>query len=548
MRRVLGLGLALATLVSGCTGSGDPPPTTATFSPSTTRQPATTTTVRDRCPDVFCVVYYLRPEATWSDGSPVVAADFVHTLSLALDPLRADPDNPGYRMISGHEVIDPKTILFSFPEPFVAWRTLFDVVLPAHGDPDVPGPTSGPFVLEDWVEGDRIVLRRNPEFVGFDGPEGDIEELWFVYPDGVRGMIGQMRRGEVDVINPRPLDWLVSELGDLEETRVQLGPGPFWEQIALNFDDPLLSQEWVREVIAMAIDRETVLDATVRTVDSDAGSLGSTIFMQGSARYQHHFAFDYDPSQAEQILAARSCERGSDGVQVCQGRRMSFLWATTAGDSWREGQLALAVESLGEIGIEIVPRLLVPSELFARRFFFGDSGVWQMLSFSWKASADPFLGESIYRCEGDGPHGMGELNVNRFCDGEVETILDRTQSVLDPNERARAYNEVDALYLRHASVIPLYQKPVMLAWSSALRGPQLNPAATDMWNVGSWSGKEVVTVALGSEPSTVMSLGPLDDSGAMIRDALYLGAFGVDPEWEFVPELALGAEAFMRGE
>lgn len=548
MRRLVRLILALAIATAACTRSGDPPLTTAAESPIITLPVATTTTLGERCPDLFCVVYYLRPEAKWSDGSPVVAADFVHTLSLAVDPLRPDPANPGYRLITGHVVIDPKTVLFAFSEPFAAWRTLFDVVFPFHGDPDAPEPTSGPFVLEDWVEGDRIVLRRNPEYQVLAGPDGDVAELWFVFPDGVRGMISELRRGEVDVINPRPLDWAVSELGDIEEATVQVGPGPFWEQIAFNFDDPLLSQDWVREVIALAIDRETVLDATVRTVDPEAGPLASTIFMEGSAWYQPNYVIRHDPARAEGILAEHLCQRDTDGIHTCQGQRMSFLWATTAGDSWREVQLALAVESLGEIGIEVVPRLVIPSELFARPFLFGDSEVWQMLSFSWKASADPFLGESIYRCEGEGPQGMGELNVNRFCDLEVDVVLDGARSILDPAERALAYNTVDDLYLRHAAVIPLYQKPVLLAWSSVLSGPELNPAGTDLWNVGSWSGKDVVTIALGSEPSTVMSLGPLDDSGAMVRDVLYLGAFGVDPAWEFIPELVLGAEAFMRGE
>lgn len=550
MRRTTGILITLGLAIAGCTGSGDPPPppVTSTGPPTTGVPVATTTTVGERCPDVFCVVYYLRPEAAWSDGSPVVAADFVYTLESAIDPLRPDPGNPGYRLITEHQMIDDHTVLFAFSEPFAAWRTLFDVVLPAHGDPDSPGPTSGPFLLEERVEGDRIVLHRNPEHIAPDGSEGDVAELWFVFPDGIRGMIGELRRGEVDVINPRPVDWAVAELEGIEGMAVRVGAGPFWEQITFNFDDLLLSEDWMRQAIAMAIDREAVLDATVRSVDPSATLLGSTMFMQGAVSYQASYEIPHDPAAAEDLLGSHGCDRGTDGIYVCPLGRASFVWATTAGDEWREAQVAMAVDSLRQVGIEIVPRLVIPSEMFARQFFFGGPDVWQLMSFSWKAPTDPLLAESIYRCHGEGPHGMGALNVNRYCDGEVDVVLEAARSILDPTERALAYTTVDGFYLDDVAVIPLYQKPVLLAWNSTLRGPQLNPAATDLWNVGSWTGLEVVTVALGSEPSSLMSLGPLEDSAAMVRDALYLGAFGVDPSWRFVPELVSGAEAFMRGE
>ncbi|MCI0678911.1 MAG: ABC transporter substrate-binding protein [Actinobacteria bacterium] len=533
----------LALMATSCLGSAAT--TTTTSSPTTTRPPDTTaTTAADVCPDVFCVVYRIDPDARWSDGEPVVADDFAHTLAL-LDETSA---NPGYALITGHEIRDDKTFVVAMSEVFAPWRTLFEIVLPAHATHDEanPGPGTGPFTLVEWVPGDRIVLTRNPWYrPPPDMTPGDVDELRLVFPVDVRTMIGDLGEGAVDVIDPRPLGWMVSDVGELEGVASVVGPGPFWEHLSFNHDDPLLSQPWVREALRLALDREAILDATVRTIDPDARGLGSTVFMEGSPWYREHHVSTTDPERAEQILLDHFCERGEDDVFSCQGRHLSFIWATTVGDDLRQTQVEMAASQLEAIGVEIVPRYLTPSELFTSDVIFGGPSVWQIMSFSWKAAADPFLGDSTYLCTGDSPIGMGALNVNRYCDEDVERLILATRTETDPQTRADLYNEADRLYLEDIAVIPLYQKPMLLAWVSDLTGPALNPGGTDLWNVGSWTGKSTVIVALEDEPESLAPLLAVDDASALVRSVLYQGAFMVTPTLEYVPALVETAEVMV---
>jgi peptide/nickel transport system substrate-binding protein len=529
----------LVILLTACTG-GALPTTTSTVPP-----PTTSTTTADACPDIFCVIYRIRPDANWSDGSPVVAADFAHTLEVIGAPQTADTGNPGYDLITDSRVIDDKTFQIAMSQVFAPWRTLFEMVLPAHDeyDPDSPGPVSGPFQLSEWVEGDHIVLTRNPYYTPPPGVvPGDVEQLRFVVPLSVRTMIADLEAGAVDVINPRPLDWMIEDLAEVEGIEQRVAPGPFWEHIDFNHDDPLLSQSWVRRAISLAIDREAVLDATVRTIQPTATALGNTFWMQASPFYESHHPGDFDPDGAERILIENFCIMGDDDVYSCQGRRMSFRWATTAGDEHREAQVELAARQLEAVGIEVIPLLLTPSDLFSPQVLFGGPGVWQMISFSWKAAGDPFLGDSTYRCQGSGPHGLGALNVNRYCNEMVDELVARTRGMLDEAERAATYNQADRLYLGDLALIPLYQKPALLAWASDLTGPDPNPWATDLWNVGSWSGRQTVVLALEAEPDTLAPLVPANDSVAMVRSAMYLGAFGVTPGLEYLPVLVTEAE------
>lgn len=553
----------LVMVVSACepTGESAGSSTTSTMKrPTTTTTappPSTTTTEPSPCPDdPFCVVYEIHPDATWSDGEPVTVADFAHTLDVLSSSSAGAPELTGYDRITRIDSLGDKTALVAFSSVFPAWRTLFDTILPAHyeGALDDPGaPVAGPFSLEEWVPGGRVVLSRNPAYWSdvdpvSGGPIGDVDELVFVFPESVRDQLEGLEDDEIDVVRPRPLDWMVQDLEGMDGVSYQLEPGPFWDHIDFNHDDPLLSQAWVREAIALAIDRESILDETVRTVDSSASGLDSAIFMQNSIHYEGNYEHAYDPEAAESILNERFCERGDDGVYSCQGRRMSFIWATTAGDEYRQTTFELVRDSLSEIGIEVILDLRTPSELFSSGVFFGGPDVWQIIDFSWKGEPDPYLANSTFYCEGDAPSGYGALNVNRYCNPDVASLIRSTERIVDPDERAAAYNEADAIYLGDRAIVPLYQKPNLMAWSSEITGPDPNTSeAGDLWNVGTWSGKPSVVVAVESEPDSLDPISPESESAEVIVSAMYHGAFSVNPEFEFLPEIVSSASPYEGG-
>jgi glutathione transport system substrate-binding protein len=557
--------IALSLVVAACAqGQADLTTTSATATApvtTTAAPPVTATTEEAPCPDVFCVVYHIQPEAIWSDGTPVTASDFVYTHEVLADPLYGEAVGPGYDLITGSEVVDDKTVLFAFSEVYGPWQTLFDVVLPRHVLADEPfsdvfgralTTTAGPFVLQEVIEDDRFILSRNPRYWPVNdplsgSPLGDVDEIHFVFPETVRDMLRDLEDGEIDVINPRPLAWMVAEIGDMEGVTYELGSGPFWEHIDFNHDDPLLSQMWVREAISLAIDREALADATVRTVDPEASLFDSSIWVSNSLNYQPNFVDRYDPEAAEQILVDNFCELGDDDIYSCQGRRMSFVWATTLGDEFRETQFEIAQDALDAIGVELVGDFMTPSELFSSEVFFGGPEVWQIINFSWKAAADPYLGNSTYFCDGLAPNGFGALNVNRYCDREIDSLVRSTDNQADQAERARTYNDADAAYLEDLAIIPLYQKPAFLAWNAELTGPEINISrSTDMWNVAAWSGKKIVVIALDSEPESLNPIGPRDTSTALVLAAMFSGAFGINSTLEFQPVLIESAETFVN--
>ena len=548
--------IVLVLVMVACDGSAEV--TTTVSQPATTTSAAVTTTTQPpECPDVFCVRYHIHPDAAWADGTPVTSRDFAFTVETITD---ADLDitstsRAGYDLISGYESVDDKTFLAIFSEVYPPWKSLFEVVLPAH---ELEGKTfgtvwddgitlgSGPFVFSEWIPGERIVLARNPDYWasrdrGSGAALGDVQTVSIVFLPGSEAQVRALRNEEIDVFYPEPQISMVEEVTSMSDVAWQAGLGRIWEQIDFNHDDPLLSQEFIRQAFAMAIDREAVMEEVVRPIAADAVPLGNTVWMVGSPYYEDHFSrYSFDTAGAEQLLLENGCLEGEDGIYVCQGQRLSFRWATTAGLEGRETLFDLAQASLAEIGIEVTADFGPATRLFANEFIYGDSSVWQILNFAWFGAPDPYGRNTVYYCEGAAPSGFGDLNVNRYCSDEIESLIRQTEVEVDESARAELYNQADSIYLEDVASIPLYQKPTFFAWNEVITGPEDNPTQTGpFWNIATWSGKEEVFFAVDQEPASLNTLEPAGGLFAvdLVTTAVLEGAFTVAPDYTYVPQL-----------
>jgi peptide/nickel transport system substrate-binding protein len=550
--------LVLAVFLTACTGEAEPTTTvsaTTTIPPTTTTTLATTTTTSlGDCRDTFCVRYYIRPEAAWADGTPVTSDDFVFTYETIADPSSDIASREGYDLITGYEVVDEKTVLFAFDEIYAPWQTLFGTILPAHvleGQPfetawdDAITMGSGPFTFVEWVPEDRIVLARNPNYWG--DAQGDVQTLNIVFYPDAAAEADALEDGEVDVISPEPYVSLMEDVAGMGGIEWVTGVGPVWEYFGFNQDDLRLQQLYVRQAITQGINREAILDAVVRPITPGAELLGNAVWLNGSDFYEDHFngLFPYDPVAAEGLLTANGCARGEDGIHVCNGERMSFSWATTSDNAARDLHFELVRADLEAIGIEVTPNFGPTSELLQTANLQGGADVWQATNLAWVAQPDPAWGNTRFYCQGDALNGFGELNFFRYCDEEVDVLIRRTDMIVDPTERAATYNEADALWLGATPMIPMYQRPTLLAWDSAIQGPGDNPSQIGpLWNAGDWTGAEEVSFGVGQEPESMNVLEPSGTQAGTryVAAAILEGAFTITPEFEYAPLLVESAE------
>ena len=130
------------------------------------------------------VIFHMRPEARFSDGTPLTAHDVVFTHNLFLEQgLPSYAEAVGYRVINA-EALDDHTVRYEFRED-ISRRSLIDQVgatpvfsqawfeeTGARLDESrlETSPGSGPYMLDGFEINRRITYRRNPDYWGWDLP------------------------------------------------------------------------------------------------------------------------------------------------------------------------------------------------------------------------------------------------------------------------------------------------------------------------------------------------------------------------------------------
>src|SRR5438067_6410075 len=197
----------------------------------------------------FRLTFYIRKNAHWYDGGkavPVTAQDYVFTWRTVMDPKVQILGTSGYDQITSAQVINRKTVRFTFKTPYAGWKLLFLQPFPSFAlkgqdfnhvwlnyvnDPRNNKPVAnGPFMMPNqnaWVHGRQLTLLRNPKWwLG----KAKLSRLVFrFYPDS-QTEAQQMRSGEIDLFNPQPQVFLVP-LRHTSGLRTQVGNGVNFEHI-----------------------------------------------------------------------------------------------------------------------------------------------------------------------------------------------------------------------------------------------------------------------------------------------------------------------------
>jgi peptide/nickel transport system substrate-binding protein len=455
--------------------------------------------------DPFSVTYTIREEAEWSDGTPITVQDYIFTFETIMDEeaewAEQITTRNGYELITDYEEDGEKTITFNFEEPFAAWQLLFTNVLPAHVlegedfttvlNDELPDVSGGPYVFDSWERGTQLRLVRNDSY--WDGDVA-LDEIIFRYVPDTTTLTQQMIGGELDMYDPQPQIELVDQLeGATDRLEYEVGLGPVWEHIDFNTLVPGLDKDYVRQAIALGIDRQQIVETLVQPVDPEAEVLQQPFWMTNSEFYEPTFdQWDHDPDAAISLLEENGCERGDGDIFECEGDRLSFRFGTTGGNERRELTQQLVQSDLAQVGIEIEIDNDEGAQFFERLDTPENCGGpcdYDLALFAWVGSPDPSGNANIYGCdEGETPRPQ---NWTVYCDEELTSLMDEANSNVDLDENAALWNEAAAVIAEGVPIIPLFQQPQLLAWEQSIQGPQLNATnQTQFWNSAEWARTE----------------------------------------------------------
>ena len=259
--------------------------------------------------------FTMRDGLKWSDGSELNAKDFEYSFKRMADPDTAAPyaetclgmidgfeEAAGFPDADGNPTVEPNldalnvkasddgktlTIVLGYPcsyfdkiAAFAAMSPVQKATVEANGDAWCTSPDTyvcnGPYMITEWTPSERIVLTKNPNYVGgWDNSKIVSDSITLLLLEDSSASFAAYNSGEAVLIKDVPTDEIPSltKAEDGGDFYVDTILGTYY--VSLNLKRDAFKDAKVRKALSLAIDRDyvanTIMQGTYSTADSIVG-------------------------------------------------------------------------------------------------------------------------------------------------------------------------------------------------------------------------------------------------------------------------------------
>jgi oligopeptide transport system substrate-binding protein len=437
--------------------------------------------------DALTYTIKLRTNATWSDGTPVTAQDFVYAFQRLFDP------NAGaqgyyfsfYTAIDGAESAssgkapaeqigvsapDNQTLVIKLARPQPTLPTLLalwpasplrkDLIAQNGASWTDAGKlvTDGPFVLKDYTHGDSIVLDANTNYWGNDKPT--LQELVYrIIPDDSAALVAY-QNGEIDMTAvPGPdTDSFTNNPEDVRSGKLET------YAIQYNTKQAPFDNALVRQAFSRAIDRGAYVTALLHGVGAPALGWLPPDMPGGDASIGTNLGFDANAARSLLSQAGYKDGKGFPTVTL------------TIADVQQNRLTAefLQQQLKQNLGIDLKIETVEEANFYQRY----QQGDFQLTWASWFADyADPenWLPQQFAT--------KGGFNVFGYSNSKVDDLFQQAAAELDQSKRLALYGQAEKIVIADQAITPIYHSESNYLLKRNVGG--LTPTALDA-EPGDW--------------------------------------------------------------
>jgi len=450
------------------------------------------------------VTLTLKRDVVFSDGHPFTADDVVFAFESVYDEkngsVLADSMQAGGKKFQV-TATDPHTVVITFPAPFAPGIRLLDSlpILPRHkleaalkagtfikawglDTPPSEVVGLGPFVLSEYISGQRIVFARNPRYFG-KAPDGAA----LPYLDRLVVEIIPDQSAELLRLESGQLDMMTSEIAPeayaplkraADQGRVKLldlGVSRNADGLWFNLKSGALGQDgraaWLqrdelRRAISMAVDR---------TLFADTVFFGAGIPVYGPETPANKIWYwpglpktPHDPAAAKQLLASIGLtDRNGDGLlEDPQNRPARFTLLTQKGRPNLERGTAVIRDELKKIGLTVDVVALESGALFDQFVHAKYEAIYFNAD---KTDLDPGSNPDFWFSFGSAHMwNLEEKTPATAWERRIDDLMARQIASTDEAERKTLYNEIQKVFSEHEPIVYFVAPRIYVAHSSRL--------------------------------------------------------------------------------
>jgi peptide/nickel transport system substrate-binding protein len=416
----------------------------------------------ESAPDGLSVTFTLQDNVKFHDGKPLTSADVKYTFDkfLASDSPKAVPFFEGtgaskQPLVTSVDAPDARTVVFRLRRP---WLELFANLIPIAIIPEgtfesqaIKPLGSGAFKFVSYDESQQVVdLEANDNY--WEGAP-NIKHLRVKVILDANTQQAELVAGRIDLaVNTALSPDAYVNLARNPNLQVVQSPGVNVQYIGFNSESAPVNNARVRQAIAYAIDRESI----IKNLLQGQARIAHSILPQESWAYStEQKTYNYDPAQAKKLLdEAGFTDPDGDGPRLRFAEPLSFK--ISASNSVVRQYAGVMQNSLREVGIPVNIETLEDNTLReAQR-----NGQYQLTAGRWVGgNQDPiFLRDLFTYLTG------GNFNRGRYRNPELDKLLGEAVATADRAKAKKLYADAQDLISREVPMLPLwYTNNVVIA-------------------------------------------------------------------------------------
>jgi oligopeptide transport system substrate-binding protein len=408
--------------------------------------------------------FQLRPNAHWSNGEKVVAADFVAALRRLVDPATAS----GYAqyidvVVNASEIVAGKkppdqlgvaapddltvTISVVHPAPYLPTLLSHPSTCPVHrptlrAHPDSLGRagvmvSDGAFQLAEWAPGDHVLLTRNTHY--WNDPATHLYAVKYLFISDESAELSRYRGNELHITRVVPrgqFEWIRTNLTSELHISPQLSTYYYGYNL---LREPFKDAPGLRRALSLVIDREKLTQLVLKV-----GELPAYGWVPPGVDNYTSQSFDYRGKPMSERIAEAQRLYAAAGYSF--SKPLSFELRYNAGEV--HTKLAVAIASMWKeaLGADVHLTQVEFKSLLQDI----DKGDVEMFRSSWVGDYN-----DAYSFAQSLQSDFG-VNFSHYRSAHYDSLLDHAQHDLDISSRAKLLEEAERVMLADHPVVPLY--------------------------------------------------------------------------------------------
>jgi peptide/nickel transport system substrate-binding protein len=357
-------------------------------------------------------------------------------------------------------------------------------------DPTNVGLYNGPYVVKEMKLGSHVVLTPNKHFYGV---QPKIQKVILKLIPNTGTLEANLRSGQIDMISVLGMSF---DQALAFEKKVKKEKLPYdvkfrqsltYEHIDLQFKNEILQDIKVRKALVHAIDRDQLVKALFEGKQFKAIHNLAPIDPWYTKDPKKIVLYKYSRRKAKKLLDEAGWKLGKDGFRYKDGKKLTLLLMTTAGNKVRELVEQYLQNEWKKVGIDIQ----IKNE--PARVYFGETvhkaKYPAMAMYAWISSPENTPRSTMHSSNiPSAKNSYSGQNSGGWNNKEVDRLIEAIDLEFDAKKRLDLVHKLAYQYTNEVPVIPLYYRAEVAVSPKNMTGHTLTGTQFSATNhVEKWS-------------------------------------------------------------